>query len=165
VFAILNNCLLSDSGSVGVRGLRRLEQFVTSDLDTHEVHSDDVWATVCHMLRRCLAVRGLPSSSANISGSASGELKSAAESEDEEHKIAMDDFIAEESLLSNRRYVGSNATMIVGLLLTNNHYAIALRWRLFLVAGLGRGIIEWDQAASILDQRHPLKGDDTAPKP
>jgi Sec7 domain/Domain of unknown function (DUF1981) len=59
VFALINTCLLSDSGALAVHGLRRLEQFITSDLECSDL-SDDVWATVSHMLQRCLSVRGLP---------------------------------------------------------------------------------------------------------
>ena len=165
VFAILNNCLLSDSGSVAVRGLRRLEQFVTSDLDT-QVLSEDVWATVCHMLRRCLNVRGLPSIKTSASVAGDSKLASEAdEMEEEEYKNALDDFVAEERLLANRRYVGSNATVIVGLLLTNDHFAISLRWRLFLIAGLGRGIVEWERAALILEPSLPPKRETTGSAP
>jgi hypothetical protein len=76
-FAILNSCLLSDSGAPAVRGVLRLEQFVTSDMSTEFVN-DDTWATVSHMMRRCLSVRGLPekntisdrSCSSSVAGSA-----------------------------------------------------------------------------------------------
>jgi hypothetical protein len=166
VFAILNNCLLSDCGSVAVSGLRRLEQFITSDLDT-QLQTDDVLATVSHMLRRCLTVRGLPSRASNGSLGASDEagLREEQLNEDEEYTNALADFVAEEMLLANRRYVGSNATMIVGFLLTNDHFSFPLRWRLFLIAGLGRGIVEWEQAAAILEQNRRGKGEDTALRP
>ena len=62
----------------------------------------------------------------------------------------MKEFIAEESMVSDRRFVGSNATMIVGVLLSSERFSISLRWRLFLTAGLGRGIIEWERVAALL---------------
>ena len=152
VFAILNNCLNSDCGSVAVRGLNRLEQFVTSDLDT-QLQTDDVWATVSHMLRRCLTVRGLPPP-APVAASPDSPPAEEAEAE---YQMAVQEFIAEEKHTVNRRYVGSNAALIVGLLLTNDRFAVALRWRLFLIAGLGRGIVEWGQAASILQENEKKK--------
>ena len=166
VFAILNNCLLSDLGSVAVRGLRRLEQFVTSDIDII-VHSDDFWATVCHMLRRCLTVRGLPFRQISASPVPSGETKPSTENENDEaeYVMAVEDFVIEDALLANRRYLGSNATMLIGLLLTNEHFSISLRWRLFLIAGLGRGIVEWEQAAVILELNTVRRRNESIPKP
>ena len=58
ILAMFNNCLISESGALAVRGLKRLHHFVTSDLNLDSV-TDDTWATVCHMLRRCLMIRGL----------------------------------------------------------------------------------------------------------
>lgn len=147
IFAVLNSCLLSDSGSLAVRGLRRLEQFVTSDLDSSYL-TDDVWATVSHMLRRCLSVKGLPAKL--ITSSQSGDESHSDDKRSNEGEQDIQEFIMEERMLANRRYVGSNATMIVGLLLSSDRFAIGLRWRLFLTAGLGRGIIEWERVASIL---------------
>jgi len=155
IFAILNNCLLSDSGALAVRGLWRLEQFVTSDLDSNIV-TDDVWVTVSHMLRRCLTLRGLPSQSkpAPAADSAEGpteEQKAHAEAYVEESR----EFVLEDNMFSDRRYVGSNATEIVGLLLTSDRFSetIGLRWRLFLIGGLGRAIQDWEQAAAILEDQ------------
>jgi hypothetical protein len=150
IFAILNSCLLSDSGALAVRGLRRLEQFVTSDLDP-AVLSDDVWATVSHMLRRCLSVRGLPTKPASPpSNEADSRLEEERKQMEAEYDMAVQEFIAEDRILSARRYVGGNATMVAGQLLSSERFAIGLRWRLFLVAGLGRAILEWDRAASVL---------------
>lgn len=150
IFALLNICLLSDSGTLAVRGLQRLEQFITSDLDAKFLN-DDIWATVAHMLRRCLLVRDLPSrrplNGAEAGETVSEEFKAA---EEKEYARAVRDFLAEESHFPDRRYIGSNATMVIGLLLSSDRFSIGLRWRLFLIAGLGRGIIEWEQAGSIL---------------
>lgn len=161
VFAMLNNCLLSDSGALAVRGLKRLEQFVTTDLDTKYV-TDDTWATVSHMLRRCLTVRGLPktkdkdmSAASNGEGQSSSEKNVGEGSVDEaqkEEEESIREFVLEDRLLPDRRYVGSNAVMVIGSLLMNERFidAIAMRWRTFLVAGLGRGIRDWEHAASVI---------------
>ena len=147
VFAILNSCLLSDSGALAVRGLRRLEQFVTSDLDTASL-TDDVWATVSHMLQRCLTVRGLPKKDAKAE--AEGSSDEEAKVKEADYAQAVVEFIAEDRLLSHRRYIGSNATMVIGLLLCSDRFSIGLRWRLFLIKWLNRGIREWDLAAALL---------------
>ena len=156
VFAILNGCLLSDSGSLAVRGLRRLEQFVSSDLDSSVV-TDDVWATVSHMLRRCLSVRGLPfRANAKPTNGSSARANEATEEankeEDNEYDQLVQEFIMEDGLCADRRYIASNATAIIGMLLSTERFTetIGFRWRLFLIAGLGRGIVEWEQAASII---------------
>lgn len=153
IFAILNNCLLSDSGALAVRGLWRLEQFITSDLDSSLV-TDDTWATVSHMLRRCLSVRGLPSQprpspATDSTDGPTDEEKAQQEAYEEEIR----EFVMEDKILAERRFVGSNATMIAGLLLTSERFAesLGLRWRLFLIAGIGRAIHDWEKAATILE--------------
>jgi hypothetical protein len=154
VFAMLNSCLLSDSGCLAVRGLRRLDQFIASDLKLEFV-TDDTWATVCHMLRRCLSVRSLPKlpSSNGSSAKAAGDSK-------EEQGInpnlleieGIRDFVMEDNMLAERRYVGGNAVYVIGTFLEGERFAktLGLRWRLFLVTGLGKAIREWERAASIL---------------
>jgi len=148
IFAILNNCLLSDSGALAVRGLKRLERFVADELDPKYV-TDDTWATVSHMLRRCLQVRGLPKAKDKPTNGDDGssELRPDAEDEDD-----IREFVIEDGLLPDRRYVGANAVMIIGSFLTNErfHDAITLNWRLFLVSGLGRSVKEWELAASVI---------------
>lgn len=148
VFAMLNNCLLSESGSLAVRGIRRLEQFVTSDLNPTMI-TDDTWATSSHMLRRCLFVRGLPrlSSSDKLDAMPSPEQE-----KDEDFEESVMEFVREDSFLSDRRYVGSNATMVIGSLLLSDRFssALGLRWRLFLITGLARAIREWERAEGIL---------------
>ena len=136
---------LSDSGALVVRGIRRLEQFVTSDL-TPTTLSDDIWATVSHMLQRCLVVRGLPKKHVAAEG-ASVEQKEEMEMEYTEY---VKEFIAEDSFLLNRRFVGTIATTTIGSLLCNERFSIGLRWRLFLIKWLYRGIREWDSAAALL---------------
>ena len=150
IFAMLSSCTLSDSGGLGVRGLRRLQQFVTEDLDASVV-TDGTWATVCHMLRRCLSVRALPLRSASLVED--GPLvQSETVAIDDEYEEAIREFIAEEKIMHDRRYIGSNVSMIIGSLLMNEKYAESMgqRWRLFLIAGLGRAVKEWEEAGTIL---------------
>ena len=159
IFAILNNCLLSDSGALAVRGIKRLEQFVTADLDEKNV-TDDTWATVSHMLRRCLTVRGLPKSKDKDSPATEGDNRSASEKESNEVQADEADneeenireFVLEDRLLPDRRYVGSNAVMAIGSLLTNKKFfdTITMRWRTFLVNGLSKGIRDWEHAAFVI---------------
>jgi hypothetical protein len=155
IFAILNNCLLSDSGTLAVRGMWRLEQFVTSDLDPSLV-TDGIWATTSHMLRRCLSVRGLPSEPrpavVESTDEQTDESKAQEKEYREEYAQEVREYVLEDNMLSDRRYVGGNATTIIGLLLTSDRFseAIGLRWRLFLIAGLGRAIADWERAASLL---------------
>ena len=154
IFAILNNCMLSDSGVLAVRGLKRLKRFIAEDLERKYV-TDDTWATVSHMLRRCLKVKGLPKlkdkeSTATTNGEGSPELKGDGEEDEDDIR----EFVIEDGILSGRRYVGSNAVTIIGSLLTDERFvdSIAMRWRLFLVTGLGRSIREWEQAASVISK-------------
>jgi hypothetical protein len=152
IFAILNSCLLSDYGSLSVRGLRRLEQFVVSDLDS-SVLTDDSWATVSHMLRRCLSVRGIPWKQDGIEGCC--DIKSPTNGG--EYVEAAKEFVREEGMLPDRRFIGSNAAMVIGHLLSSDRFskALGLRWRLFLVSGLGKGIAEWEHAATLIEQHKP----------
>lgn len=147
IFAILNNCLLSDSGALAVRGLKRLERFVADELDPKCV-TDNTWATVSYMLRRCLQVRGLPNAKdkATNGDDCSDILPDPGEEDD------IREFVIEDELLPDRRYVGANAVMIIGSFLTNERFknAISLSWRLFLVSGLGRSVKEWEHAASVI---------------
>jgi len=147
IFAMLNSCTLSDSGGLAVRGLRRLQQFVTKDLNPVIV-TDDTWATVCHMLRRCLSVRGLPQPQVNLS-EMNGMTDTAHAGENNE---LIREFIAEESMMQDRRYIGSNVAMIIGSLLSREESlnSMGLRWRLFLTSGLGDGVKEWEEAGKIL---------------
>ena len=159
IFAMLNTCILSDSGALAIRGLRRLEQFVTSDLKPDFVN-DDTWATVSHMLRRCLALRNLPrsSSTASLNGSVDSSQKPKDGTTDEETDSSIEDneamreFVMEENILANRRYIGGSAINVIGSFLGSERFAktLGLRWRLFLVAGVGNTIREWEQAAIIL---------------
>lgn len=154
IFAILNNCMFSDSGVLAVRGLKRLERFIAEDLDRKYI-TDDTWATVSHMLKRCLKVKGLPKmkdKNKDMDSSANGEETAEVHGEDDEDDIR--EFVIEDGILSGRRYVGSNAAMIIGSLLTDERFekSIAVRWRLFLIAGLGRSVREWEQAASVISK-------------
>jgi Domain of unknown function (DUF1981)/Sec7 domain len=142
IFALLNSCLLSDSGALAVKGLLRLEQFVTSELNPATL-SDDVWATVSHMLQRCLTVRGLPKKPPVADGASEEDVKGL----EIEYAQSCKEFTAEDHMLSYRRYIGSNATMVVGFLLCNSRFSMGLRWRLFLIKWLHRGIREWDAAS------------------
>jgi hypothetical protein len=161
VFAILNSCLLSDSGVLAVRGLRRMQQFLSDDLDETAI-TDDTYATACHMLRRCLLVRGLTTSvlkrTATSSSTDGKEQASAGENEKtqedrtevSEVSEAVTEFVADEELFADRRYIGSNATMVIGAMLDEEE-KLGLRWYFFLTKGLGRGIKEWELAAEVLD--------------
>jgi len=142
VFAVLNACLISDSGVLAIRGLHRLEQLVTLDLDS-DLLSDDVWATISHILRRCLSVRGLPQEPNTDGGGDSESMKN------KEYEESVQEFIAEDKILPDRRYIASNAVMAIGQFLNSERLAVALRWRLFLINGLGRGIIDWERAAAL----------------
>uniref|UniRef100_A0A7S3P3I7 SEC7 domain-containing protein n=1 Tax=Amphora coffeiformis TaxID=265554 RepID=A0A7S3P3I7_9STRA len=157
IFALFNSCLLSDPGSLAVAGLRRLEQFITSDLD-ESVVTEDMWATTCHLLRRCLQVRGLPSKP-NAARAPNGQGES--KSEEDEYLASVREFIIEDRLLGERRYVGSNAILVIGTLLSTERYAMAMgfRWKLFLISGLGRGIQEWEHAARLIQQHGNKKGE------
>ncbi|KAK1748623.1 ARF guanine nucleotide exchange factor [Skeletonema marinoi] len=121
----LKNCLLSDSGHLAVRGLRRLQQFVTKDLDLKDV-TDDTWAT------------GNASISVPESEGSTDEEK---EQLKQEHKDAMDE-----------RYIGCNAAMVIGSLLTTENIvkSMGVQWYIFLMSGLGKGIKDWERAAEIL---------------
>ncbi len=164
IFAMLNSCLLSDSGSLAVRGLRRLEQLLTGDLKASRVN-DDTWATVSHMLRRCLKVRSLPKGP--HSGISNG--MSTASSTEEEDKVedrlmnpelelkeAIREFIMEDNMLTDRRCIGSTAVMVIGSFLGGERLAksLGLRWRLFLVAGLGKAIGDWEYAAKLIAENN-----------
>jgi len=153
IFAMLNTCLLSDSGCLAVHGLRWLDQFVTSDLKAEFV-TDDTWGTVAHMLRRSLAVRGLPKESA--SSSRDGNFESEEENENPAlvHKEAIREFVMEDNMLCDRRYIGCNAIFVIGTFLEGERFArtLGLKWRLFLVTGLGKAIQDWEEAASILSE-------------
>lgn len=144
ILAMFNTCLISDSSSLAVRGLKRLYHFVANDLVLENV-TDNTWATVSHMLRRCLVVGGLP-----FNPESNGDLDLNSE--------IINDFLQEESILPQRRFIGSNATSIIGTLLTNKRIANAMgtKWYLFLYNGLGRGVCTWDKAAEIVDM-HPLQ--------
>lgn len=161
VFAILNHCLVSDSGSLAVRGVARLEQFVTSDLEPGLV-TDDVWATVCHMLSRCLVVRGLPRK-----GNASGGSESEGGDSAKDYEMDVREFVVEENMLPDRRYVGSNAVMVIGNMLSSDRIsdAMGFRWRLFLIGGLGKGIAAWEEAASLLSSQQRQRGNDFVAQP
>lgn len=146
VFALLNHCIVSDSGALAVRGVKRLEQFVTSDLDQSFV-TESVWATVCHMLQKALIVRGIPKKGA--SGNSTDEEM------EEEYDLQVQEFVAEERMLSDRRYVGSHAVRVIDSLLSSDRIAseMGFQWTFFLMNGLGSGIASWEEAASLLDDK------------
>ena len=155
VFALLNSCLLSDSGVLAVRGLRRLQELVTNVLD-EETITDDTYATTCHMLRRCLLVRGL---NATVLKSGSSSPPTGAKTDRQVASEAVTEFISEESFFGDRRYIGSNAIEVIETLL-NSERALDLRWRLFLVKGLGRAVKEWELAGDLLDSQVPFSDED-----
>ncbi len=145
VLAMFNNCLVSDSAILVIRGMNRLHHFVTSDLSL-DIVSENTWATVCHMLRRCLSVRGLPN-----------DYTAKRENSEEVYKQVVGDFLQEEEIFPARRYIGSNAAMTIGTILNDKQVVerMGTRWYMFLLAGLGSGIKSWDRAASIFDLYPP----------
>jgi len=149
VLALLNSCLLSDSGHLAVKGLRRLHQFVSQDLELNDI-SDDTWATVSHMLFRVLSIRGLPPSSAPVPEGASEEQQLQLR---DEHAEVMEEFIREQKFFSNRRYIGCNAAMVIGSLLTDERIvkSMGVQWFVLLTSGLGKGVRDWERAAEIVD--------------
>lgn len=54
--------------------------------------------------------------------------------------------------------------MVVGELLSSTRFSIEMRWRLFLIAGLGNGIIDWERAASELAVKN-VSDDHLIPRP
>jgi hypothetical protein len=148
VFAMLNSCMISDSGALAVRGLRRLELLLTGDLKPNKI-DDDTWATVSHMLRRTLAVRSLPKAHGVVSSSVDGEMTEA----ETERQVAVREFIMEDNILANRRYLGSNAVMVIASFLGSERFvdSLGLRWRLFLISGVGKAIRDWEYASNLVD--------------
>jgi hypothetical protein len=135
-----------------------MQQFLSNDLEENAI-TDDTYATACHMLRRCLLVRGLttsvlkktPSSSSPAGmEQASVEEKGKTQEDRTEISGAVTEFVADEELFADRRCIGSNATMVIGTLLDEEE-KLGQRWYFFLTKGLGRGIKEWELAAEILD--------------
>jgi hypothetical protein len=117
-------------------------------LDLKDI-TDDTWATVSHMLFRVLSIRGMPLSSVPESEGSTDEEE---EQLKKEYNDAMDEFIREQKLFSNRRYIGCNAAMVIGSLLTTENIveSMGVQWYIFLMSGLGTGIREWERAAEIL---------------
>lgn len=156
VLAMFNNCLVSDSAILVIRGMKRLHHFVTSDLSL-DIVSESTWATVCHMLRRCLSVRGLSNECSAIDD----------EQSENENKQIVREFLQEEEIFPARRYIGSNAAMIIGTILNDKQVVekMGIRWYMFLLAGLGSGIKAWDRAAAIFDLYPPKStpGNEAAP--
>ena len=71
----------------------------------------------------------------------------------EEYEAAITEFLQEEKLLADRRYVGSNAIFTIGNLLSSGRYIVGFRWQLFLIAGVARAIFEWESASTLLEAR------------
>ena len=161
VLAMLNSCLLSDSGHLAVKGLRRLQQFVSKDMELKNI-TDDTWATVSHMLFRVLSIRGLPPS---IMPEVEGATEEQKEEMKQDHIEMMNEFIREQRFFSNRRYIGCNAAMVIGYLLTDESIveSMGIHWYIFLTTGLGKGIRDWEMAADIMDSKTPRH--DSTPSP
>ena len=121
------------------------------------------------MLRRCLSVRGLPQKKSTPAptptpsqdendkeGEAATEPEGAetekppAQAEYDQEDIH--EFVAEERVLADRRFIGSNATLIIGNLLSDPKVSdsLGMRWRIFLMTGLGRAVHEWEDAGALL---------------
>ena len=65
---------------------------------------------------------------------------------------AIREFVMEDNILADRRYIGGNAVMVIGSFLGSERFlrTLGLRWRLFLVSGVGKAIRDWEVAANIL---------------
>jgi hypothetical protein len=97
----------------------------------------------------------LNSSDRSNAGSASNtEEESAAVNFDLEEQDAVREFMAEDEMFSDRRYIGSNTIAVISKFLESERFAktLGLRWRLFLVTSVGKGICDWESAAAILKQ-------------
>lgn len=139
ILSMFNTCLTSDSAVLVVRGMKRMYDFLRNDLSTNMI-TENTWASVSHMLRKCLAVSGLP-----FNPDSKDEMQLTDE-------IIMD-FLQEEQILSQRRYVGSHAIYIIGNLLSDGRFvkSMGLKWYTFLFHGIGAGICVWDKAAAIVN--------------
>lgn len=155
VLAMFNTCLVSDSAVLVIRGMKRLHHFVTSDLSL-EVVTENTWATVSHMLRNCLSVRGL-----SFDYGPDGKLT------EQEEKQTIREFLQEEDIFPTRRYIASNAAMIIGTILCDKQVVerMGLRWYIFLLTGLGAGIKGLDRAAAIFDLYPPKLNSPTEASP
>jgi len=142
MLALIHHCLVSDSGLIAIRGLWVLRQFILSDLPSEKIN-DDTLETVCHLLATCLTVNGIRRTQA---------LDSV-----DTNTHSNEDFLRQEEALPDRRYIGSHTVAFLESLLLNESASIKIdpTWYFFLVSELGRGIKEWDQAASILDIHFP----------
>jgi brefeldin A-inhibited guanine nucleotide-exchange protein len=151
VLAMFNTCLISDCAVLVIRGMKRLHHFVTSDL-VLEVVTENTWATVSHMLRRCLSVRGL-----------SFDQEFDVQLTEEKERQAIGEFLKEEEIFPSRRYIGSNAAMIIGTILYDKLVVerMGVRWYMFLISGLGAGIKAWDRAAEVFDSYPPKSSSTT----
>jgi len=153
IFAMFNSCFISDSGALAVKGLRRLEIFITSDLRMGSI-SDDTFATISHMLRRCLVVRSLPKkpSNANLSEEQNGDDDAETTNPELEYKEMIREFVTEDSIFVDRRYIGSNVIAVIGKFMETERFdkLLSLRWRFFLISGVGRAIKDWEKAAEII---------------
>jgi len=168
IFAMFNSCFISDSGALAVKGLRRLEIFVTSDLRTSSI-SDDTWATISHMLRRCLGVRSLPRKPSNASLNEGEEQNGDGDAEmtnpELEYQEMIREFITEDSIFVDRRYIGSNVISVIGKFMETERFdkLLSLRWRLFLISGVGRAIKDWEKAAEIIASHSGRDNDPSVP--
>jgi len=68
-----------------------------------------------------------------------------------EEQETIREFVAEDTMFFDRRYIGSNTISIIGNFLEAECFnkSLSLRWRIFLVSGVGRGIKDWEVAAGI----------------
>jgi hypothetical protein len=65
----------------------------------------------------------------------------------------MEEFIREQKFFYNRRYIGCNAAMVIGSLLTDERIvkSMGVQWFILLTSGLGKGIRDCERAAEIVD--------------
>lgn len=139
VLAMFNTCLISDSACLAIRGMKRLYDFLSNDLSIDMI-TDSTWASVSHMLRKCLAVSSLP-----FNPDSNDKMQLTDES--------IMNFLQEEQILYQRRYLGSHTIYITGCLLSDERFvhSMGMKWYTFLFHGIGVGIRVWDKAADIVN--------------
>lgn len=154
VLSILNSCLQSESATLAVRGLARVERFVTRELKK-DFLTDDTWATVSHMLRNVLTVMNLPPTlkkSTKEEGEKTESEKAEETAAEEEHKAMVNEFKLQENMTTERKYLRCSTITFIGKLISSKMFfdSLGLRWSTFLIETCGKSIRDWEVAADIL---------------
>lgn len=156
ILSMFNTCFMSDSASLAIHGVNRLYQFLLRDLSLDMV-SESFWASISHMLRKCMAVNGLPFNPN------SNDLTSVRLSDDD-----VNNFLQEEQIFFQKRYISSHVVYVIGSIIFDENFikSMGFKWYSFLLQGLGAGILAWDQAAEIVYVNpRSLVGEESTPHP